>query len=306
MTVASALSPQWLILAMPPPCIARMPIPAAAQTKALLASTFVLYHCMKVDACAPPRTQVILLVGLSTDYLKSLQAQSTARNALHTALVDAATDSGLRSDGIGEMLSQISLVEDKLKEQVSNLLIAPLQALVDDPRGLGGCPKLHGAFNSLSHEYYEALAEFLSLEGEGSTSALSAKAHAKTTAMATAKMGSAAISQMSSRLGAGFKLGVGALSRSLNQHMGELTGRDGARADGAALAATAEAAGGGVSSGTSAPLASAPGSPPQTEGEEAKEPSLADSGREAIASLQTSKGALLDAQQRVLRQQARA
>ena len=107
--------------------------------------------------------------------------------------------------------------------QLQSLLIEPLQALIEEPRGLGSIGRLSSQYSSLSHDFYDSLAEFLALEGD-STSAASAKAHAKTTAKATAKAGAAVVSSVSSRLGAG----IGLFGRKLNQQFGgkfdELTG----------------------------------------------------------------------------------
>ena len=82
---------------------------------------------------AATHNKVLTLLSLSAEYLKTVEAQSAARSALHGALTSAAADNGVHADGVSEMLSQVSLIEDKLHEQISNLLVAPLQALVDDP-----------------------------------------------------------------------------------------------------------------------------------------------------------------------------
>ena len=39
--------------------------------------------------------------------------------------------------------------------------------MLDDPKGLSSASRLYAAYNSMSHDFYESLAEFFSLEGEG-------------------------------------------------------------------------------------------------------------------------------------------
>ncbi|KAL1522952.1 hypothetical protein AB1Y20_017916 [Prymnesium parvum] len=182
-----------------------------------------------VQEAARIHKQVSHLVGLSQTFLKAADAMAEARRELVQGLVTAGSEafghpdlhveasdstSRLAQDvgSCGEMLSQLGLAEKMQSRQVQSLVLEPLQALLDDPRGLSCINKMHSAFGSTSADFYETFQELVTLDSDGH-SAASAKAHARTTAAAATKMGSAVISQVGSRFG----LGIGALSRRINQ-----------------------------------------------------------------------------------------
>ena len=118
---------------------------------------------------------------------------------------------------MGSLFDQMIVAHDMERQQVQSLLVEPLQAMLDDPKGLASGSRLYAAYNSMSHDFYEALSEFLSLEGEGAN-AMAARAHAKTQAKAAAKVGSAAMSAAASKVGTGF----GFLSRMAQNKLGDL------------------------------------------------------------------------------------
>jgi len=249
------------------------------------------------------------LLRLSQGYTKACEAMAVARMELADGLTAAAAasfgDADLASsvpaaegedaaagDGsaraqvvaIRELFDQMAVAQEMERQQVHSLVTEPLQEMLEDPKGLSSGSRLYAAYNQMAHDFYEALAEFFSLEGDGA-SALAARAHAKTNAKAAAKMGSAAVSQVSSKVGAGF----GFLSRKLNQQLGEYIG------------------------GEATPP---PPPPPPGEAERAASPdddaagggagpSMGDVAREALSGIKSAAGersAVADAQARVLRQ----
>jgi len=205
---------------------------------------------------------------------------STANDAFqHADLAGAASTEQLGA--MRDLFEQMGVAHDMERQQVQSLLIEPLQAMVDDPKGLASGSRLFSTFTSLSHDFYEALSEFLSLEGEGAN-ATAARAHAKTQAKAAAKMGSAVMSQAASKMGTGF----GFLSRKLNQQLG-------------------------VDLGLGAP--DAPDTPPSTAAAAEEEdggggggPSVGDMAREAYSGIKQAGShahAVHDTEARVLKQQ---
>ena len=170
------------------------------------------------------------LLALAQKSLKASEAATHARKELADALAAAGGDAfahhdlanaaetgptaeaeaeasskTLTASGLTELFTQIEDYESMHHQQVQTLLIEPLSALLDDPRGLASVPRLSSAYGGLSHDFYESLNEFLALEGDGA-SASAAKAHAKTTAKAAAQQGAALASSVKSRLGAGISL----------------------------------------------------------------------------------------------------
>ena len=141
-------------------------------------------------------------------------AQAELSAAAASAGDGAAPAAPMSTKGLTEIFSQLEVAEAMQVRQVQSLLIEPLQALLEEPRGLGSVSKLAQQYGTHTHELYEALNEFLALEGDGA-SAAAAKAHAKTTAKATAKAGAAVMSSVSSKLGAGLSL----FGRKLNQQL---------------------------------------------------------------------------------------
>jgi hypothetical protein len=182
---------------------------------------------------------------------------------------------------LADALTRLAITDEMGMRQVQTLLVEPLVSLLDETEGLSGAGRLQEAFRSTSAEYYDALNEYLSLEGDGA-SAIAARAHAKTTAKATAEMGSAVMSQVGSRLGAGF----GLLSRRVNQQLGELSG------GAISLPGAASHPAGGPPPGAE-PLAvtSEEGEP-----DPRRQHSVGTAAREALAGLQSGRSALDDAQ----------
>lgn len=170
--------------------------------------------------------------------------------------VQSGPDGGepLRLDGLAAAFEQLEQADVLQRQQLAQNVLEPLAGLLDDPVGLAACARLSSAHASSASDFAEvrpscslpappahpfraasrltarspllphtvptppqALADFLSLEGEGS-SAVAARAHAKSTAKATAKMASAMGSTLGSRLGAGF----GALRSRLKQVISDM------------------------------------------------------------------------------------
>ncbi|EOD41443.1 hypothetical protein EMIHUDRAFT_631914 [Emiliania huxleyi CCMP1516] len=167
-----------------------------------------------------------LAVEKAAEYQRALAAAAAARRDLQRVLLQAvqsAPDGGepLRLDGLAAAFEQLEQADVLQQQQLAQNVLEPLAGLLDDPVGLAACARLSSAHASSASDFAEALADFLSLEGEGS-SAVAARAHAKSTAKATAKMASAMGSTLGSRLGAGF----GALRSRLKQEISDLTGAD--------------------------------------------------------------------------------
>ena len=180
------------------------------------------------DEAAEMNRTVGHLLKLSQGYTKAAEAMAIARKELMQGVLTAATESfqhaDLSSDAsakqvaeMGSLFDQMIVAHDMERQQVQSLLVEPLQAMLDDPKGLASGSRLYAAYNSMSHDFYEALSEFLSLEGEGAN-AMAARAHAKTQAKAAAKVGSAAMSAAASKVGTGF----GFLSRMAQNKLGDL------------------------------------------------------------------------------------
>ena len=66
-----------------------------------------------------------------------------------------------------ELFAKLALAQDMEARQVHSLLVEPLQALLDDPRGPASASKIYAAFSNASTDYYDALNEFLALVGVG-------------------------------------------------------------------------------------------------------------------------------------------
>ena len=239
------------------------------------------------DEASEMQRSVAHLLKVSQAYTAASEAQAEARKDMVEAVLSTANDAFQHVDLAGsagteqlgamrDLFEQMGVAHDMERQQVQSLLIEPLQAMIDDPKGLASGSRLFSTFTSLSHDFYEALSEFLSLEGEGAN-ATAARAHAKTQAKAAAKMGSAVMSQAASRVGTGF----GFLSRKLNQQLGVDLGLGAAEAPDAPPSAAAaeeeDGAGGG--------------------------PSVGDMAREAYKQAGSHAHAVQDTEARVLRQQ---
>ena len=136
-----------------------------------------------------------------------------------------AGDAGRGGDGGGGVatrrvalagVAKLALAQDMEAPQVHSLLVEPLRC--STTCGPGERVDIYAAFECAT-DYYDALNEFLSLEGEGG--AVAARAHAKSAARAAAKT-SAAVAASVVRLGAG-------LGGRLNQQLGDLAGAAGTR-----------------------------------------------------------------------------
>ena len=176
------------------------------------------------------------ILALAQKSIKASEAATLARKELGDALaaaggeafahadlsVAAATEASaegstpiLNSSSLAEIFSQLEVAESMQCRQVTSLLIEPLTAMLEDPRGLASLPRLSSTYSSLSHDFYESLNEFLALEDD--RSAMAVRAHAKTTAKATAQAGAAALSAAKSRLGAGISI----FGKKLNAQFGK-------------------------------------------------------------------------------------
>jgi hypothetical protein len=233
------------------------------------------------------------LLKVSQAYTAASEAQAEARRDMVEAVLSTANDAFQHADLAGstgteqlgamrDLFEQMGVAHDMERQQVQSLLIEPLQAMIDDPKGLASGERLFSTFTSLSHDFYEALSEFLSLEGEGAN-ATAARAHAKTQAKAAAKMGSAVMSQAASRVGTGF----GFLSRKLNQQLGVDLGLGAAEAP-------------------DAPPSAAAAAEEEEDGAGGGGPSVGDMAREAYSGIKQAGShahAVHDTEARVLRQQ---
>ena len=203
----------------------------------------------------------------------------------------------LSSKSLNEVFAQLEVAEAMQGRQIQALVVEPLQAMLEEPRGLGSLPRLGQAYGSLSHDFYESLNEFLALEGDG-TSAAAAKAHAKTTAKATAKAGAAVMSSVSSRLG----VAAGLFGRRINQ---QLTGK----LDELTSAVSSYAATGPLPTAAPDAAADSPTLPPPPSELGSDVPreagaSMGDAAREALAELRSGSTTLSETQGAVLRHQA--
>ena len=281
-----------------------------------------VYH----EALQLSLTEAAALHKTTTDILekaqaavKAAEAASAARHALSQAIaaagaasfartdLAASSDSPLDQNTLTELFSQLEVAESMQGRQLQALVVEPLQAILDEPRGLSSLPRLSQAYGTLTHDFYESLNEFLALDGDG-TSAAAAKAHAKTTAKATAKAGAALASSVSSKLGAGF----GLFGRRLGGKLDELT-----------TAVSSYTAAGGPPDAPDPtppppPASSAAGAaPPPVEPSNSSETAsttpreagaggsmMSDAAREALAELRSGNTTLSDTQSAVLRHQA--
>ena len=252
-------------------------------------------------------------------------APTAEDGAQHAASAAPHQQAPVSVSSLMELFSQLEVAEAMHVRQLQSLVIEPLTALVNDSRGLGTVPRLAQVYGSVSHEFYESLNEYMSLDGESGASAGAAKAHAKATAKATAKAGAAVMSSVSSRLGAGFGMFGRKLNQTLNQASAELAqavSQYGSGSDGA---------GGAVSlpptpaqlEGPSSGSPSAPTEPPAEGGAgggggsggggggggsgrlSAGEGLMNSSAREALAELRSGSTTLSDTQAAVLRHQER-
>ena len=176
------------------------------------------------------------ILALAQKSIKASEAATLARKELGDALaaagseafahadlgIAAATEASaegstpiLNASSLAEIFSQMEVAESMQCRQVTSLLIEPLTAMLEDPRGLASLPRLSSTYSSLSHDFYESLNEFLALEDD--RSAMAVRAHAKTTAKATAQAGAAALSAAKSRLGAGISI----FGKKLNAQFGK-------------------------------------------------------------------------------------
>ena len=266
------------------------------------------------DAVRLQRTAAHLL-ALAQQSLKASEAAAAARSELAQALSEAGGSAfahhelraglsagsapPLSAGALLDMFGQLGMTETMQMRQVQSLLIEPLEALLDEPRGLCSIARTSSAYATVSHDFYEALDVFLALDGDGA-SASAAKAHAKTTAKAAGKAGAALASTMGSRIGAGF----GVLGRRLNQLGGKIDELTGERppppppppsSSGMAMAAPAEA-----------DPEEEPRPPnPRQPGAEAAEPGglLPDAAVDAIADIRSGDKTLADSANAVTRHQ---
>eukprot|EP00962_Isochrysis_galbana_P037532 scaffold13163_cov98-Isochrysis_galbana.AAC.1 len=128
------------------------------------------------------------------EYCRALEAAAAARRALQSSLLEAVESAPggppVALGGVASAFEQMGVADEMQRQQVINLLVDPLRGLLDNPKGISSCGRLCAAYGTVSSDFSDALGEYLSLEGDGA-SAVAARAHAKSTAMATAKMASA-------------------------------------------------------------------------------------------------------------------
>ena len=125
------------------------------------------------------------LLALAQNYVRASAAMAEARDALtngivslgtvafnHAELAAAAsatpaeegTPAAASGDSVAalgqELFAKLALAQDMEARQVHSLLVEPLQALLDDPRGPASASKIYAAFSNASTDYYDALNEF--------------------------------------------------------------------------------------------------------------------------------------------------
>ena len=133
------------------------------------------------------------ILALAQKSIKASEAATLARKELGDALaaagseafahadlgIAAATEASaegstpiLNASSLAEIFSQMEVAESMQCRQVTSLLIEPLTAMLEDPRGLASLPRLSSTYSSLSHDFYESLNEFLALEDDRSAMAV--------------------------------------------------------------------------------------------------------------------------------------
>ena len=141
------------------------------------------------DAAQLQKTAAQLL-ALSQAAVRTAEASAAARRDLGQALAAAGgaafSHASLAGSGappipmnmqmLLEMFTQLETAESMQARQVESLLIEPLSQMLEEPRGLSSLPRLSAAYAATSHDFYEAINEYLALEGDGANaSALKVK-----------------------------------------------------------------------------------------------------------------------------------